>query len=125
LAADDVVIHGRVEDLRAFHAQAEVEVVPIRAGGGTRLKVLEAAACGKAIVSTTLGAHGLPFRNGEHIVVADLPADFAAAVVALLRDDARRRALGERARAAACEFDWTSIGQSFRQTLEDVVKDRA
>ena len=125
LAAPDVIVHGRVDDVRPFHSRAEVAVVPIRTGGGTRLKVLEAAASAKAIVSTTLGAQGLPFQHGEHILIADTPSEFAVATVSLLRDPARRTSLGARARQAALDFDWQPIGQSFRRILEDVVRDRA
>ena len=124
LASDAVRVHGRVEDVREFHARAEVVVVPIRSGGGTRLKLLEAAACGKAIVSTRLGAEGLPFRHGHHLEIADSPADFAAAVVALLRHPERRTELGSRARAVAAQFDWSGIGQSFTSIIESIVRDR-
>jgi polysaccharide biosynthesis protein PslH len=125
LASDAVVVHGRVVDIRAYQWRSDVVVVPIRAGGGTRLKVLEAAACGKAIVSTSLGAEGLPLQDGEAIVIADDPHAFAAAAVALLRDRDRRARLGTMARAAALRFDWATIGDSFRRIVEDVTVDRA
>jgi polysaccharide biosynthesis protein PslH len=99
-------------------------VVPILSGGGTRLKILEAAACGQAIVSTRLGAEGLPFRDGDHLLIADSPADFAAAVVALLRNTERRAQLGSRARAVAAQFDWVDIGESFTRVIENIVRDR-
>ena len=125
LRQESVVVHGRVDDVRPFQHRAEVVVAPIRSGGGTRLKVLEAAACGKAIVVTPLGVEGLPLRHGMEVVIADSSADFAAAVVALLRDPARRRELGGNARAATPEFDWAAIGESCRAILEQVVTDRA
>lgn len=124
LAGDGVVVHGRVDDVRPFHHRAEVVVVPIRAGGGTRLKVLEAAACGKAIVSTALGAEGLPLTDGRDLVIADTSGDFAAAVVALLRDPERRQELGVRARAAASAFDWTAIGDKCRTLIEKLIAGR-
>jgi glycosyltransferase involved in cell wall biosynthesis len=125
LAEPGVVIHGRVDDVRQHQHRAAVVVVPIRAGGGTRLKVLEAAACGKAMVSTSRGIEGLPLRNGEHVVIADEPAAFADAVMRLLRDENARRDLGARARGVATAFDWTTIGESYRRIIEATVTDRA
>ncbi len=112
LQSESVVVHGRVDDVRPFQRQAEVVVVPIRAGGGTRLKVLEAAASGKAIVSTHLGIEGLPFQPDRDVLVTDDASGFAAAVVTLLRDAARRRELGNRAREVALSYDWSAIGTS-------------
>jgi polysaccharide biosynthesis protein PslH len=125
LASDAVVIHGQVPDVRDHQWRSEVVVVPMRAGGGTRLKILEAAASGKAIVSTSLGVEGLSLQAGETVVIADSPAEFAAAVVALLRDPDRRARLGTAARAAAIGFDWTAIGDSFRRIVERVTAARA
>lgn len=122
LQGDDIVIHGRVDDVRPFQQRADVVVAPIRAGGGTRLKVLEAAASGKAIVTTALGAEGLPFRDGVEVLIAETSAEFAAAVVALLRDPERRQQLGASARAAARRFDWASIGATCRTFLERLVR---
>jgi glycosyltransferase involved in cell wall biosynthesis len=79
-------------------------------GGGTRLKVLEAMAMGKAVVSTAVGAEGLGATPGRELLVADAPGDFAQAAVALLRDPARRAALGGAAHAfVADRFDWATI----------------
>ena len=120
LASAAVVVHGRVDDIRLHQWNAEVVVVPIRAGGGTRLKVLEAAACGKGIVTTTRGIEGLAFRDGRDLLVADSPAAFAAAVIGLLRDPTRRNLLGARARATASGYEWSAIGESLRRFLEHV-----
>jgi glycosyltransferase involved in cell wall biosynthesis len=95
----DVVFTGTVADIRTEIARAAVCVVPLRIGSGTRLKILEAAAMGKAIVSTSIGAEGLEFTDGEQIVLADDPLQFANAVAALLADVGRRRELGRGARA--------------------------
>ena len=82
---------------------AEVYIVPLRIGGGTRLKIFEAMAMGKAVVSTTIGAEGLPVRDGEHLLIADEPRAFAQGVV--IPPAPRRRSppreLGRRARARA------------------------
>jgi polysaccharide biosynthesis protein PslH len=89
---------GTLPDLRPVIAKAAVCVVPLRVGSGTRLKILESGAMGKAIVSTTIGAEGLDFVPGEEIVIADDPAAFATNVVELLRSPARRKAMGQAAR---------------------------
>ena len=105
-----IVITGGVPDVRAYLAPAAVAVVPLRMGGGTRLKVLEAMAMGKAVVSTAVGAEGLRARPGQELLIADAPADFARAVVALLRDPARRAVLGQAAHTFVSErFDWATI----------------
>ena len=109
LAAQGVVIHGAVPDMQPYFAAASVVVAPILSGGGTRLKILEAAACSKAIVSTTLGAEGLDLHHQEHLLIADSPEAFADSVVHLLREPATRRRLGGRAREASLRFDWTHI----------------
>src|SRR5207247_2851983 len=87
-ATAGVRITGTVDDVRPYVAEASVCVVPLRVGGGTRLKIFEALAMGKAVVSTTVGAEGLPLVPGTHFLQADDPAEFAAAVVAALRDPA-------------------------------------
>jgi len=109
-----IVVTGSVPDVRAYLAPAAVVVVPLRMGGGTRLKVLEAMAMSKAVVSTAVGAEGLGTTPGRELLVADAPADFAHAVVALLRDPARRAALGQAARQfVAARFDWARIVPGF------------
>ncbi len=89
---------GTVSDIRLEVAKASVCVVPLRIGSGTRLKILEAAAMSKPIVSTRLGAEGLDFEDGEEILLADDPRHFARAVAGLLADAAHCRALGQAAR---------------------------
>src|SRR6266849_5368055 len=91
-AAAGVRVTGTVEDVRPSIAEAEVYVVPLRIGGGTRLKIFEALAMGKPVVSTTVGAEGLPLTSGRHVLLADEPAAFARAVVSLLRHPEERRA---------------------------------
>jgi polysaccharide biosynthesis protein PslH len=99
LAREDagVTVTGTVSDVRPYVERAAVSVVPLRIGGGTRLKIFEGMALESAIVSTTIGAEGLPLRDGEEIVIADSPADFAQACVRLMRDAQARAALGRAA----------------------------
>lgn len=77
-----VTVTGRVEDLAPYYARSRLAVVPVRAGGGTRIKILEAVAYGLPVVSTSLGAEGLPLRDGEHLLLADTPDAFARACLA-------------------------------------------
>lgn len=92
---------GTVEDIRAVIARATVAVAPLRIGSGTRLKIIEAAVLGKPVVSTSVGAEGLDFVDGEEIIIADEPTLFARRVAELLRNPSRRRAIGIAARRRA------------------------
>ncbi len=105
-----VTITGWVPDTRPFLSGGAVYVVPLRMGSGTRLKVLEAMAMGKAIVSTTRGAEGIDAVPERDLVIADTPQEFAEAITALLRDPERRRALGHAARQLVeSRYDWRQI----------------
>jgi sugar transferase (PEP-CTERM/EpsH1 system associated) len=116
--AAGVTVTGRVDDVRPYIRGAAVYIVPLRIGGGTRLKIFEAMAMGKAVVSTTVGAEGLPVTDGEHLVLADEPRSFAASVVALMRDDARRARLEAAARALVVErYDWSAVAGELESAL--------
>jgi glycosyltransferase involved in cell wall biosynthesis len=91
----------------------------LRIGGGTRLKIFEAMSVGKAVVSTTVGAEGLPVTPGRHLVLADEPAAFARAIVELIRDGERRRRLELEARRLVVErYDWSAVATDFEDALE-------
>ena len=121
-AAAGVQVTGTVADVRPHVAEAAVYVVPLRIGGGTRLKIFEALAMGKAVVSTRVGAEGLPIVPGEHYLQADSPADFTQAVVTLLKDPDRRRALGRAGRRLVEErYSWTQVTRQFEGHCEEVV----
>lgn len=112
-------VTGLVEDVRPYIQRGAVYVVPLRVGSGTRLKIFEAMAMGKAVVSTTIGAEGLPVRHGENILIADTPDEFAGAVVELLRDSVRRTSLGQAARELVVRgHSWDSVGRHFESVLE-------
>jgi sugar transferase (PEP-CTERM/EpsH1 system associated) len=118
---DGVQITGAVPDVRPFIADAAVYVVPLRMGSGTRLKVLEAMAMGKAIVSTARGVEGIALEPERDALIADDPDAFARAVIALLRDPARRRALGASARVRAeADYDWRKIIPAFDQIYSNI-----
>lgn len=121
-----VRITGTVPDIRPHVANAAVCVVPLRVGGGTRLKIFEALAMGKAVVSTTIGAEGLPIKPGEHFLQADTPGEFADAVIGLLRDSGRRRAFGTVGRRLVEErYSWGQVARQFEGYCEEVVVEHA
>jgi len=104
--------------VRDHVARAAVYVVPIRIGGGTRLKIFEAMAMAKAVVSTTIGAEGLPVTNGRDVVIADEPTQFADSVVMLLRNPARREALEDAARElVVTHYDWAAVAGQLEEAL--------
>ncbi len=117
-----VEVTGTVDDVRPHLARAAVVVVPLRVGGGTRLKILEALAMAKPVVSTTIGAEGLPLTPGTHFLQADAPSDFAAAVVGLLRDAPRRRELGEAGRRLVEErHGWPGVAREFEARCAEAI----
>ncbi len=109
---EGIVVTGRVPEIKPYFAEATVFVVPLRIGSGTRLKILEALAMGKAIASTSVGAEGLDLKDGEEIFIADEPTVFAEAVTRLLKDPSLRRRIGENGRARVeQDYDWQSIAE--------------
>jgi sugar transferase (PEP-CTERM/EpsH1 system associated) len=124
LAGDSVRFTGSVDDVRPHLRQARAVVVPLRIGGGTRLKILEAWALGKPVVSTTLGAEGLPDADGENIALADTPDIFAERVVGLLNDADACERLGAAGRRIVEErFGWDRVAralvEAYRTTCAD------
>jgi len=126
-SSDDhsIEVSGRVPSVVEHLRQSAVVIVPLRIGGGTRLKIYEAMATGKAVVSTTIGAEGLDVRNGHDIVLADDPASFAQAVIMLLRDPALRRRYERAAAETAACYDWSAIGKRFSDILQSEAKKRS
>jgi polysaccharide biosynthesis protein PslH len=128
LAAQYPNIHvtGTVEDVRPYIAQSAVYVVPLRVGSGTRLKIFEAMAMGKAIVSTVVGAEGLPVTHNEDILLAQSPEDFAASVLRLLADETARKRLGQAARQLVEQnYSWAKVGLLFESSLVQAVRSTA
>ncbi|MFQ3661913.1 MAG: glycosyltransferase family 4 protein [Chloroflexaceae bacterium] len=112
---------GYVDDVRALIARSAVEVVPLREGGGTRLKILEALALGTPVVSTTKGAEGLDLTPGRDYLIADTPAAFAETTVHLLANpDERTRLSANGRRAVAERYDWRTIGARFVALVETI-----
>jgi sugar transferase (PEP-CTERM/EpsH1 system associated) len=109
-----LIITGRVEDVRPYIEESAAYVVPLRIGGGTRLKIFEAMAMERAVVSTTIGAEGLPVNNGIDLLVADEPAAFANAVITLLTNSSYARQLGQRAASIVRQnHGWRQVTESF------------
>jgi glycosyltransferase involved in cell wall biosynthesis len=95
-------------------------VVPLRIGGGTRLKIYEAMAMGKALVSTSIGAEGLSFQNGRDLLLADDASSFADAVLLLVRDGQLRRKFEQAAVQLAAQFDWSVVAGQFAEVLQRI-----
>jgi len=118
-----VTVTGTVQDVRPYLERCAVAVVPLRVGGGTRLKIFEAMAMEKAVVSTHVGAEGLPVTDGKEILLADDPPAFAAAVVSLLQDRAMARGLGEAAAMRVrSDFGWAAVTQQFTTLCQRVAR---
>ena len=120
LAIDEAVHFTKyVQDIRIPVSQATVCVVPLRSGGGTRLKILEAMALGTPIVATSKGAEGLAVVDGEHLLLADTAKDFATATIKLLSEPELRATMAANARRLVVEqYDWQQIGGRFVQLVE-------
>jgi sugar transferase (PEP-CTERM/EpsH1 system associated) len=115
----NVTLTGYVSDIRPYIEEAAVYVVPLRVGGGTRLKVMEAMSMGKAIVSTSLGCEGIDVAHERELLIADDAASFAQAVVTLMKERDQRRTLQVAARRAAeKEHDWTQITPLLERVYE-------
>lgn len=121
-----IQVTGTVDDVRPYVAKAAVYVVPLRVGGGTRLKIFEALAMGKAVVSTAVGAEGLPLLPGIHFLQAGDAAEFSRAVISLLRDPGRRRELGMAGRRLVEEqYSWLQVARQFETSCREGVANHA
>lgn len=114
-----VIVTGRVDDVRPYMERAAAYVIPLRIGGGTRLKVYEAMAMEKPIISTTLGAEGLPVRDGVELVLADEAQTFADATARVLRNPALAQQIGQQAAATVrAKFGWSGVAREFAGLCE-------
>ena len=119
-----IKVLGFVDDIRPIVRRASVCIVPLRIGGGTRLKIVDAMAMGKAIVSTSVGCEGLDVTHGENILIADDPNDFADHVIRLLDDSALRHTLGKAGRKLVEDrYSWNSIGREMTQVYHRLYSD--
>jgi glycosyltransferase involved in cell wall biosynthesis len=114
-----VSVTGKVDDMRPYLWGAKISVVPIRIGGGTRLKIYECMAAGLPVVSTTVGAEGLSYSNGSDIAIADNPPAFADACIRLLSQDDTRRSIAANAlERAQSKLSWQAVSYKFEAILE-------
>jgi polysaccharide biosynthesis protein PslH len=120
-----IEVTGRVPSVVEHLRQSAVVIVPLRIGGGTRLKIYEAMATAKAVVSTTVGAEGLDVHHGRDIILADDPRSFAQAVIMLLRDPELRRRYEKAAVETAARYDWPAIGKRFSEVLQSVAEKKS
>ncbi len=110
LESEAVEVTGRVPEIEPYYSRASICVVPLRAGGGTRLKILEAMAFGRPVVSTSIGCEGLEVRDGQDLLVADEPEKIAAQVIRLLTDkDLYRQIADEARKTVEAQYDWDAI----------------
>jgi sugar transferase (PEP-CTERM/EpsH1 system associated) len=122
---EGIIVTGLVDDVRSYISQSAVFVVPLRIGGGTRLKILQALAMKKAIVSTSVGCEGLGLTHNEHLLINDNPDEFADSVIRLTKDKLLRHNLGENGRnLVQNQYDWKTISLKldavYRKAIEQV-----
>jgi sugar transferase (PEP-CTERM/EpsH1 system associated) len=122
LASDSIEVTGSVPSVIDYMRDAAVFVVPLRVGGGTRLKIYEAMAMGKAVVSTSVGAEGLDVVDGCDILLADTTPAFADSIIKLLCDQHAREQLESAAARLAASFDWSVIANRFEEVLSETIK---
>ena len=119
----NIEVTGRVEDVKPYIAQSAVYIVPLRIGGGTRLKILEALAMEKAVVSTSIGAEGLELINNKEVIIENEPVKFAARVVELLENPDRCRELGMIGRSRVqSDYGWEAIGEKLRSVYTSLLE---
>jgi glycosyltransferase involved in cell wall biosynthesis len=117
-----VEVTGSVPDMRPYYEKAMVFVLPLRLGGGTRLKIVEAMAMGVPIVSTSVGAEGLDVHSGENVLLADDPENFVAGVFRLLADADLRQRIGRGGQLLARRYDWQELTKPFVDLAETVAR---
>src|SRR5581483_2827723 len=124
-AGPGVQLTGEVAELEPLYQQADIALAPLRAGGGTRLKILEAMARGRAVIATTLGAEGLDVVHGEHLLIANTPCEIARAVSELFQDAELRRRLRANARLLVeKKYSWDDCGNGHLKLYESLLARR-
>lgn len=120
-----IIVTGFVDDVRPYVWRSSVSIVPLRMGGGSRLKIVESLSMKTPVVSTTIGAEGLDVRHGESALIADDPESFAGAVLSLLKDTALRRKLSTNgSELVRTTYDWSIIGDRLNNVYEQVTRNR-
>jgi len=118
-----IILTGRVDDVRPYVQRSSVFVVPLRIGGGTRLKILEAMSMRMPVVSTSIGAEGISYTDGRNIAIADAPQAFADKVLELFEDQRKQKSLGDEGRKLVMEqYDWEIVGREMARVYEEIIK---
>lgn len=121
-----VVVTGTVLDARPYFASSALSFVPLRIGGGSRIKILDAMAMGIPTVSTTIGAEGIAYANGRNIFIADSPEDFAGRICQLLGDPALRAQMGrEGRRLVEQRYSWQTLGKEMEMMYFQAIEGKA
>jgi glycosyltransferase involved in cell wall biosynthesis len=119
---EGIIVTGEVDDIRSYTANADAAVIPLKVGGGTRLKILEAMAMGIPVVSTSLGAEGLDAVNDENIIIADDYNDMAEKIITLIKDKELSKKISQNALKFVREnYDWNVIGTQINNYIEDLI----
>ena len=124
LRSEAIEVTGRVDEVTPYLERASVVIVPLLAGGGTRLKIYEAMAAGRAVVSTTVGAEGLDVQQDRDILLADEQTSFAASVSRLLSHVEERARIGRAAAVTAGRFDWSEVTHDFERALRTAISQK-
>jgi len=119
---ENIIITGTVEDVRPYMVQAQIYIVPLRVGGGTRIKIFEAMAMGLPVISTSIGAEGLDITPDKNIVIGDGAEDFADGIIELLRNESKRNKIAEEGRRLVTQtHDWKRVAQILSRVCEEVI----
>jgi len=119
---DGIIVTGFVPEVAPYYRQSTISIVPLRAGGGTRLKILESMAYGRPVVSTSLGCEGLEVKDMEHLLVADTPKKFAENIIYLLEDHALyEKITADARRLVEKQYDWDMIAQKMLSIYDELV----
>ncbi|MDP3998017.1 MAG: glycosyltransferase family 4 protein [bacterium] len=125
MLGDEVTFEDGMEDIREAYQRAHVLLAPVRASGGTSYKVLEAMASCLPVVTTSLGIEGIEARDGQEVIIRDNPQDLAQAVIDLLKDENRRKEMGQKAQKLIEEkYDWGKISAKLSRIWEEVGKEK-
>ena len=123
---DGVEVTGTVPDVRPFYREAVASIVPLRVGGGSRLKILEAMAAGVPVISTSLGAEGLKVQNAEDILIAENTSEFVKAIASVTENESARQRLISAACALVAErYDWSRLGNELFAIYERLIEKRS
>ena len=121
-----IEVTGTVDDVRPYYREAIAAIVPLKVGGGSRLKILEAMAAGVPVVSTTLGAEGLDVQNGENILLANTNQELAEAIIRLVESDAQREQLRSGGRVlVSARYEWSGLGTTLFETYSQLLNTRS